>query len=175
MPVPVAPMMVGAAVVVVQGFGGHIGLWALAKRMVMEFCDDGKYNKQLVTVREECVELEKYVDTDNHHTVLPNVLHLGSLPQTAGWIDWFQLVQLLHGMMVCTTVLVMCLKLGVEDNVGQVTLHSVDNTAMQLSDALLLDYDEEDPIGRMVSIEYADVLVNCNGSIKWCRRKKKQL
>jgi hypothetical protein len=48
------------------------------------------------------------------------MLHLGSLvPQTVGWIDWLQLVTLLHGMMVNTTVVVMCLKLGVlEDELG---------------------------------------------------------
>jgi hypothetical protein len=82
------------------------------------------------------------------------MLHLGSLPQTVGWIDWLRLVTLLHGMMVNTTVVVMCLKLGVlEDDVGQVTSHSVNNTTMmQLSEAFLLDYDEEDSIGRMVSM-----------------------
>jgi hypothetical protein len=31
------------------------------------------------------------------------------------------------------------------------------------------------PVRRMlVSTEYAEVLVDCEGSIKWCRRKKKQ-
>jgi hypothetical protein len=56
------------------------------------------------------------------------------------------------------------------------TLHPVNNTVMQLSDIFLLNYDEEDPIGRMVSTKYsADVLVDCNGSIKWHRKKKKQL
>ena len=82
------------------------------------------------------------------------MLHLGSLPQTVGWIDWLRLVTLLHGMMVNTPVVVMCLKLGVlEDDVGQVTSHSVNNTTMmQLSEAFLLDYDEEDSIGRMVSM-----------------------
>jgi hypothetical protein len=45
-----------------------------------------------------------------------------------------------------------------------------------LSDIFLLNYDEEDPIGRMVSIKYdVDGLVDHNGSIKWHRRKKKQL
>ena len=59
---------------------------------------------------------------------------------------------------------------------GEVTLHSVNNTVMQLSDIFLLIYDEEDPIGRMASTKYAsEVLVDRNGSIKWCRRKKKQL
>ena len=123
-------------------------------------------------------ELEKYVDASDHDMDLPNMLHLGtSLPQTAGWIDWLQLVRLLHVMMVCTSVVAMCLKLGVEDDVGQVTSHSVNNTVMQLSDILLLNYDEEDPTGSMVLItKYAaDVLVDCNGSINWRRRKKKQL
>jgi hypothetical protein len=47
---------------------------------------------------------------------------------------------------------------------------------MQFYGAFLLHYDEEDPIGRMVSTKYAvDVLVDCDGSIKWRRRKKKQL
>ena len=65
--------------------------------------------------------------------------------------------------------------MGVEDDVGQVTSHSVNNTAMQLFDIFLLNYNEEDLIGRMVSTKYAaDVLVNRNGSIKWRRRKKKQ-
>jgi hypothetical protein len=65
---------------------------------------------------------------------------------------------------------------GCEDDVGQVTLNLVNNTAMQASDVFLLDYNEEDPIGRMVSIKYdGDVLVGRDGSIKWCRRKKKQL
>ncbi len=115
----------------------------------MEYCDNSKYK----TTREACVELEKYVDASDHHTESPDVFHLGSLPQTAGWIDWLQFLQLLHGMMVCSTVVEMCLELGVEDNVDQVTSHLVNNTAMQFSDAFLLDYDEEDPIGRMVSIE----------------------
>lgn len=73
-------------------------------------------------------------------------------------------------------VVMMCLKLGVDDDVGQVTLYSVNNTAMQLSDIFLLDYDEKDPIlGRMVSIKYdEDVLVDRYGSIKRRRRKNKQ-
>jgi hypothetical protein len=146
--------------------------------MVMEYCGKGKYNKWLVAIGEAFVELEKYVDASDHDMDLPNMLHLGtSLPQTAGWIDWLQLVRLLHVMMVCTSVVAMCLKLGVEDDVGQVTSHSVNNTVMQLSDIFLLNYDEEDPTGSMVLItKYAaDVLVDCNGSIKWRRRKKKQL
>ena len=53
-------------------------------------------------------------------------------------------------------------------------MHSVNNTVMQFSDTFLLDYDE-DPIERIVSMEYADVLVDRDGSIKWCGRKKKQL
>ncbi len=66
--------------------------------------------------------------------------------------------------------------MGVEDDVGQVTMHSVNNTVMQFYDAFLLHYDEKDPIGRMVSMKYAaDVLVDRDGSIRWCRRKKKQL
>ena len=58
------------------------------------------------------------------------MLHLGSLSQTAEWIDWLQLVRLLHGMMVRSLVVAMCLIVGVEDDIGQVTLHSVNNTAM---------------------------------------------
>ena len=50
-------------------------------------------------------------------------------------------------------------------------MHSVNNTVMQFSDTFLLDYDE-DPIERIVSMEYADVLVDRDGSIKWCGRKK---
>jgi hypothetical protein len=57
--------------------------------------------------------------------------------------------------MVCTIVVVRCLKMGVEDDDGQVTTHSVNNTVMQFYDAFLLHYNEEDPIGRMVSIKYA--------------------
>jgi len=83
-------------------------------------------------------------------------------------------VRLLHGMMVCTSVVVMHLKLGVEDDGGQVALHSFNKTVMLLSDIFLLNHDdEEDPIVRMVSITYAaDVLVDRNGSITWCRRKQ---
>ena len=40
----------------------------------------------------------------------------------------------------------MCLELGVEEGVGQVTSHSADNAAMQLSDVFLLDYTEEIPL-----------------------------
>jgi hypothetical protein len=43
--------------VVMQGFGGHIGLWTLAKRMVMKYCGDGKY-KRLVTIEKAFVDLE---------------------------------------------------------------------------------------------------------------------
>ena len=108
----------------------------------------------------------------SYNTDLPNtnMLHLGSLSQTAEWIDWLQLVRLLHGMMVRSLVVAMCLIVGVEDDIDQVTLHSVNNTAMQLSDVFLLDYNEDkDPIlGRMmVSMKYdEDVLVDHNGSIK---------
>ena len=146
------------------------------KRMVMEYCGNGNYNKRLVTIGEAFVELEKYVVASDHNTFPSNMLHMGSLPQIAGWNDWLQLVRLLHGMMVCTSVVAMCLKLGVEDDAGQITSHSVNNTGMQLSDIFLLDQDDEDLIGRMVSTKYdADVLVDRNGSIKWHRRKKKQL
>ena len=98
------------------------------------------------------VELKKYVDESDHNMDQPNILHLGSLPQTSGWIDWLQHVGLLHDMMVWIPVVAMCLQLGIEDDIGQVTLHSVNNTAMQFSDVFLLDYHEEDPIGRLVSI-----------------------
>ncbi len=53
----------------------------------------------------------------------------------------------------------MCLILGVEDDVGQVTLHSVNNIVMQSSDAFLLNYNEE-IVGGMVLMEYEDVLVD---------------
>ena len=70
--------------------------------------------QRFVTIGEAFVELEKYVDTSDHNTDLPNRLHLvGSLPQTAGWIDWLRLMRLLHDMMVCTSVVVMCLQCGV--------------------------------------------------------------
>jgi len=148
--------------------------------MVMEYCGNCKYNKMLVTIGKAFIELEKYAKASDHNTYLPNMLHLGGLPQTAGWIDWLRLVRLLHGMMVCSLVAAMCLKLVVEDDVGQVTLHSVNNTAMQSCVIFLLDYDEEDPIGRMtlvlVSVKYdVDVLAHHDGSIKWRKRKKKQL
>ncbi len=142
----------------------------------MEYHGDDNYNKRLVTIGEAFVELEKFVDASDHNMDLLNTLHLGSLPQIAGWIGRLQLVRLLHGMMVCTSVVAMCLKLGVEDDAGQITSHSVNNTGMQLSDIFLLDQDDEDLIGRMVSTKYdADVLVDRNGSIKGHRRKKKQL
>jgi len=115
----------------------------------MEYCGDGKY-KRLVTIEEAFFELEKYVDASYHNMDLPIKLHLGSLPQPSGLINLLRLVRLLHGMSMCTTVVMMCLKLGVEDDVGQVTLHLVNNTAIQFSGTFLLNYDEEDPIGRMV-------------------------
>ena len=67
-----------------------------------------------MTIGESFVELEKYVDASDHTTDLPNMLHLVSLPQTAGWIDWLRLVRLvpLHSMMVCTSVVAMCLTFG---------------------------------------------------------------
>ena len=40
--------------------------------------------------------------------------------------------------MVCTIVVVRCLKMGIEDDVGLVTMHSVNNTVMQFYDAFLL-------------------------------------
>ena len=61
-----------------------------------------------------------------------------------GWIDWLRLVRLLHDMMVCTSVVVIRLKLGVEDDGGQVALHSFNNTVMLLSDIFLLNHDEEE-------------------------------
>ena len=59
----------------------------------MEYCSNGKYNKRLVMIGTAYIELEKYLDTNDHNTDLHNLLHLGSLPQTAGWIDWLQLVR----------------------------------------------------------------------------------
>ncbi len=104
------------------------------------------------------------------------LLHLGcSLPQTAGSIDWLQLgMRLLHDM-VGTIVVVICLKFCVEDDGGQFILHSVNNTVMQLYDAFLLDYDEENPMEGGYQWNMRDVLDDCNCSIKWCRRKNKQL
>ncbi len=55
---------------------------------MMEYFGNGKYNKRLVTSGEAFVEIEKCVDASDNNTDLPNMLHLGSLPQTAGWIDW---------------------------------------------------------------------------------------
>ena len=50
----------------------------------MEYCGNGNHNIRLLTIEEAVVELEKYVDTSDHNTNLPNMLHLGNLPQTAG-------------------------------------------------------------------------------------------
>ena len=66
----------------------------------MEYCGNAKYNKRLVTIGGTFVELKKYVDESDHNMDQPNILHLGSLPQTSGWIDWLQHVGLLHDMMV---------------------------------------------------------------------------
>ena len=54
----------------------------------MEYCGNGKYNERLVTIGKAFIEIEKCVDASDNNTDLPNMLHLGSLPQTAGWIDW---------------------------------------------------------------------------------------
>ena len=84
----------------------------------MEYCEDSKY-KWLVTIEEAFIKLEKYVVTSYHNTDLSIMLHLGSLPQTSGLINLLRLVRLLHGMMMCTTAVMMCLKLGVlEDELG---------------------------------------------------------
>jgi hypothetical protein len=56
-------------------------------QMVMEYCGDVKY-RQLETIKETFVKLGKYVDASSHNMDLPNMLHLGSLPQTAGRINW---------------------------------------------------------------------------------------
>jgi hypothetical protein len=72
--------------------------------MVMEYCGNGKYNERLVTIGKAFIEIEKCVDASDNNTDLPNMLRLGNLPQTAEWIDWLRLVGLLHGMMVCTSV-----------------------------------------------------------------------
>jgi hypothetical protein len=142
--------------------------------MVMEYCEDSKY-KWRVTIEEAFIKLEKYVVASYHNTDLSIMLHLGSLPQTSGLINLLRLVRLLHGMMMCTTAVMMCLKLGVEDDVGQVTSHLVNNTAMQFSGTFLLNYDEEDPIGRMVSMEYdADVVVDHNVSMQWCVEEEEE-
>ena len=56
----------------------------------------------------------------------------------------------------------------------------INTTAMAMrllgTKLFLSDYDA-DPFGRRVlSMEYVDVLIDWDGSIKWCtRRKKKQL
>ena len=55
--------------------------------MVMEYCGNVKY-RQLETIKETIVKLGKYVDASSHNMDLPNMLHLGSLPQTAGRINW---------------------------------------------------------------------------------------
>ncbi len=48
------------------------------------------------------------------------------------------------------------------------------NTEMQILGAFLLDYvGNAIRMGRLV--EYVDILVGRDGSIKWCGRKKKQL
>ena len=51
------------------------------KRMMMENCGNGKY-KWIVTI--EIKEAFLDLDASDHNTVPPNMLHLGSLHQTAG-------------------------------------------------------------------------------------------
>jgi hypothetical protein len=104
--------------------------------MVMDYHGDVKY-RRLETIEETFVELGKYVDASSHNMDLPNMLHLGSLPQTAGRINWLRLIGLLRNI-VFTIVVVRCLKMGIEDDVGLVTMHSVNNTVMQFYDAFLL-------------------------------------
>jgi hypothetical protein len=58
-----------------------------------------------VAIEDSFVKLEKYMGDSDHNMDLPNMLHLDGLPQTAGWIDWLQLLRLLHDM-VCTIVVV---------------------------------------------------------------------
>ena len=79
-PMPVSMVVVEAAVVSL----GAYGAMGPCKRMVMEYCGNGNHNIRLLTIEEAVVELEKYVDTSDHNTNLPNMLHLGNLPQTAG-------------------------------------------------------------------------------------------
>ena len=55
--------------------------------MVMEYRGNVKY-RRLEMIKETFVELGKYVDASSHNMDLPNMLHLGSLPQTAGRINW---------------------------------------------------------------------------------------
>ena len=54
------------------------------KRLVMEYCGNAQYNKRLVTIEGAFDELKKCVDASDHNTDQPNILHLGSLPQTSG-------------------------------------------------------------------------------------------
>ena len=74
-----------------SGSGSGIRAWGTyqtavgpGKWTVMEFCGDYKNNKRLVTIREAFDELEKYLGASDHKSDLPNMLHLGSLPQTNG-------------------------------------------------------------------------------------------
>ena len=72
--------------------------------------------------------------------------------------------------------------LGGDNAVGRAIMDTIkmikNTTAMWLlgTNLFLSDYDG-DPFGRRVlSMEYVDVLIDWDGSIKWCtRRKKKQL
>jgi hypothetical protein len=64
--------------------------------------------------------------------------------------------------------------LGGDENVDHVMPNTGSNTEMQILGAFLLDYvGNAIRMGRLV--EYVDILVGRDGSIKWCGRKKKQL
>ncbi len=71
-------------------------------------------------------------------------------------------------------MVVKCQKLGGEDNVDHVTPNTGNNTEMQILGAFLLDYVRS-AIEMGGLMEYADILVDQDGSIKWHKRKKMQL
>ncbi len=122
----------------------------------------------------------KYVDASNQKMNLPNMLlhHQGSLPWTAGAINCLQL-QLLgllhHDMGMIVIVMSLTLFLGGDNEVGHAMTDTINTTTMQFLGTNLSDYDGS-PFGRRVlSTEYVDVLIDWDGSMKWQRRKKKQL
>jgi hypothetical protein len=73
--------------------GGNPRVWGTyqtvgpCNQMLMEYRGNVKY-RRLETIKETFVELGKYMDASGHNMDLPNMLHLGSLPQTTGRINW---------------------------------------------------------------------------------------
>jgi hypothetical protein len=64
--------------------------------------------------------------------------------------------------------------LGGDNDVGHATtIDKINTTAMLFLGTILSDF-VGDPIGRRVTMDYVEVLINWDGSMKWCKRKKKQ-